>query len=56
MVGMLKILDLRQKAQDALGDRFDLVEFHNVILQNGSVPLEVLDEIVDEYIAASQQP
>jgi uncharacterized protein (DUF885 family) len=56
MVGMLKILELRQKAQDALGDRFDLVEFHNVILRNGSVPLEILDEVVNEYIAASQRP
>jgi len=56
MVGMLKILEVRQRAMDALGDKFDLVEFHNVILQNGSVPIEVLDEIVNEYIAASQEP
>ena len=33
MVGMLKILEVRQRAMDALGDKFDLVEFHNVILQ-----------------------
>ena len=56
MVGMLKILEVRQRAMDALGDKFDLVEFHDVILQNGPVPLEVLDTIVNEYIAASQQP
>jgi uncharacterized protein (DUF885 family) len=56
MVGMLKILEVRQRAMDALGDKFDLVEFHNVILQNGSVPLEVLDETVNEYIAANQEP
>lgn len=56
MVGMLKILELRQRAEDALGERFDLVEFHNVILKNGAVPLDVLEQIVDEYIAASQGP
>ena len=56
MVGMLKILEVRQKAEDALGDRFDLNEFHNAVLQNGSVPLELLEQIVDEYIAANQQP
>lgn len=53
MVGMLKILEVRQKAMDALGDQFDLNEFHNLLLQNGSMPLEVLELIVDEYIAAS---
>jgi uncharacterized protein (DUF885 family) len=56
MVGMLKILEIRQKAKDALGDQFDLKEFHKVILQNGSVPLEVLDQLVDEYIADRQLP
>jgi uncharacterized protein (DUF885 family) len=56
MVGMLKILEVRQKAKDALGDQFDLVEFHNAILKNGAVPLDILEQIVNEYIAASQQP
>jgi uncharacterized protein (DUF885 family) len=54
MVGMLKILEVRQKAMDALGDQFNLTEFHNLLLQNGSIPLETLEQIVDEYIAASQ--
>ncbi len=50
-VGMIKILELRQKAMDALGDRFDLKEFHRVVLGNGSVPLEILERLVDDYIA-----
>jgi pimeloyl-ACP methyl ester carboxylesterase len=49
-IGMLKILELRQKAMDALGDRFDLKAFHNVVLTNGSVPLEILEQLVQKYI------
>ena len=52
MVGMLTILDLRARAEQALGDDFDIVAFHNVLLTNGSVPLVLLDDIVDEWIAA----
>jgi len=50
-VGMTKILELRQKAKDKLGNRFDLKEFNNVVLSNGSVPLTILERVVDEYIA-----
>ncbi len=53
-VGFLKILELRQKAQDQLGGRFDFKEFHNVLLSNGAVPLDVLEHIVDDYIAANK--
>jgi len=53
-IGMLKILEIRQKAMDALGDRFDLKEFHNVVLGNGSMPLEVLERVVDDWIEAKQ--
>jgi len=49
-IGMLKILALREKAKTALGDTFDIRKFHNVVLKNGSVPLDVLESIVDEYI------
>lgn len=49
-VGELKILELREKAQRDLGDRFDLKEFHTVVLHNGAVPLPLLEEIVDTYI------
>lgn len=51
-VGMLKILELRQKAMDALGDQFDMKEFHTVILGNGSMPLDILERIVQDYIDA----
>lgn len=49
-IGMLKILELREKAKEALGDDFDLTKFHNVVLKNGAVPLGLLEEIVDTYI------
>ena len=48
---MIKILELRQKARDRLGSRFDLKEFHNVVLSNGSLPLVILERVVDDYIA-----
>jgi len=48
--GELKILKLREKAKTELGDQFDIKEFHKVILENGAVPLNLLEEIVDEYI------
>lgn len=53
-MGQLKILEMRQKAMDQLGDRFDLKEFHNAVLQNGSLPLEILETVVDRYIAAAR--
>ena len=49
-IGMLKILELRATAKKALGTRFDLKQFHNVVLKNGAVPLTILEEIVQEYI------
>jgi uncharacterized protein (DUF885 family) len=51
-VGYQQILELRQKAKDRLGDRFDLKKFHHVILANGPLPLEMLAGQVAEYIAA----
>jgi uncharacterized protein (DUF885 family) len=49
-IGMIRVLALRQRAEDQLGDRFDLLEFHNVVLGSGSVPLETLDGLVNDYI------
>jgi uncharacterized protein (DUF885 family) len=49
-IGLLKILELRQRAMDALGEQFDFRAFHNVLLSNGAVPLETLEQLVDEYI------
>ena len=50
-IGMLKILELRQRAKNQLGEKYDIREFHNVVLKNGPLPLNVLEEYVDEYIA-----
>ena len=49
-VGMMKILELREKAKSALGDKFDLRDFHDVVLKNGAVPLDILETLVDRYI------
>ena len=51
-VGQLKILELREKAKAALGPRFDLKQFHAVVLENGAVPLTLLENFVDEWIAS----
>lgn len=50
-IGMLKILELRENARTQLGERFDLREFHDLILQNGSVPLPILEELVEGWVA-----
>lgn len=50
-IGQIKILQLRQRVKEALGDKFDIKEFHNVVLENGSLPLELLEEYVMEYIS-----
>jgi uncharacterized protein (DUF885 family) len=51
---MLKMLELRDKAKKSLGDKFDVRQFHEVILGNGSVPLDVLEELVDRWIKSKQ--
>jgi uncharacterized protein (DUF885 family) len=53
MLGQLKIVELREKARAALGPRFSLQEFHNVVLRAGSVPLTILESEVDRYIRDS---
>ena len=50
-IGMLKILELRQLAKDKLGAKFSIKEFHDVILKNGPVPLNILQQQVEKYIA-----
>jgi len=55
MIGQLKLLELREKARRELGDKFSLKEFHNVVLTTGAVPLEVLEEVVTEYIQKKKQ-
>ena len=56
MVGMLTILEQRQKAQEALGESFDIVAFHRVVLENGSLPLDILKEVVNQWIASVKEP
>ena len=48
---MMKILEVRYKAEIALDGRFDIREFHKIVLKNGTVTLAMLEELVDEYIA-----
>ena len=53
-IGMLKILELRKKAKDALEDKFDIRDFHEVVISHGAIPLNVLEDFVDEYIASKK--
>ena len=52
-IGQLKILELRDRARAALGEKFSLKEFHNTVLRAGIVPLSVLEAVVDAWVAAS---
>ena len=52
-IGMLKILELREKARQELGNQFDLREFHNAVLKNGAMPLDILEKIINNYISAT---
>jgi len=54
-VGMLTILDLRQRAEEQLGEDFDIREFHDAVLKNGAVPMQVLEEVIDAYIKAEKE-
>ncbi|MBF6025524.1 DUF885 domain-containing protein [Lysobacter niastensis] len=54
-IGQLKISELREKAAKQLGDRFDLREFNDAVLETGSVPLKALEAHIDAWIAARQQ-
>ena len=51
-VGQLKILELRTRAQEALGDGFDIREFHRQVLSSGSLPLVLLEAKIDRWIAS----
>ena len=53
-VGMLKILELRERAKQALGEKFDIREFHDVVLKQGPLPLTVLEGQIEMWIAKKQ--
>ncbi|MEJ2086167.1 MAG: DUF885 domain-containing protein [Acidobacteriota bacterium] len=52
-MGMIEILALRQQAREALGDRFDIRQFHDVVIGSGPMPLPMLERRVEHYIAAT---
>jgi uncharacterized protein (DUF885 family) len=53
-IGSLKILELRHRAEAALGSKFDLRAFHDVVLGEGTLPLALLEKKVDRWIATSK--
>ena len=55
-IGQLRILELRDRARAALGERFDIHAFHDAILATGAVPLEIVEKTVDDWIEGEQKP
>lgn len=54
MVGKIKIMELRDRMRKAQGDKFDIKHFHDLVLLNGSMPLEVLERIIDDDLKATR--
>ena len=54
-IGQLKIIELRQRAEKALGRKFDLRAYHDEVLKDGAVPLEVLEAKIDRWVAAQRR-
>jgi uncharacterized protein (DUF885 family) len=46
-------MQLREMAREALGDDFDIREFHNIVLENGSMPLSILEQVINGWIETS---
>jgi len=53
-IGMIKMVELRDKTMKALGDKFDIRRFHDVVLKSGSMPITLFEQVVEEYIAATK--
>ena len=56
MIGQLKIIELRDRAKQAMGERFDIRQFHKLVLDQGEVPLPLLERAVDGWIAGNAKP
>jgi uncharacterized protein (DUF885 family) len=54
MIGKLKIMELREKAKNALGDKFDYRGFHDEILKDGPVPMTLLEQKIDTWVEHNQ--
>ena len=52
-LGQLKFRELRERAQKALGAKFDIRKFHDAILLNGAMPLKLIDSVMDSFIAGA---
>ena len=53
-IGMLKILELREHAREALGDKFDIRAYHEQVLDDGAIPLDVLETKIENWIASQK--
>lgn len=53
-IGEIKMLELRERAKQALGERFNLRDFHDVVLKNGAMPLTLLEQVVEGYISTAK--
>ena len=49
-IGMIRILELREEARDALGDKFDIRGFHDTVLGGGALPLHILERRVEQWV------
>jgi len=53
-LGQMKIIELRERARQRLGDRFDIKTFHDAVLSEGPLPLDVLEKHMDRWIASQK--
>ena len=51
-IGQLKLIELRERASKALGDKFDIKEYHNQVLETGCIPLQLLEDKIDAWISS----